>query len=63
MHNLTFKPDLTKTLKPEINHYAYHNGSWGVNAASPEKEVWSCCMMKKKTGEVIQKIISDTNFK
>lgn len=53
MNDQTFKPDLSKTLKPSIGYYAYHNGSWGKNAASPDKDVWSCCMHEKKTGEVI----------
>lgn len=56
MHNQTFKPDLSKTLKPSIGHYAYHNGSWGRNAASPDQEVWSCCMAEKKTGEGCVKV-------
>jgi len=56
MHNQTFKPDLTKTLKPAISHYAYHNGSWGVSALTPEVEVWSCCMTEKKTGEGCVKV-------
>jgi len=56
MRNQTFKPDLSKTLKPSIGQYAYHNGSWGRNAASPDKEVWSCCLIEKKTGEGCVKV-------
>jgi len=56
MNNQTFKPDLSKTLKPAVSHYAYHNGSWGVAPLSPEKEVWSCCMTEKKTGEGCVKV-------
>jgi len=55
-HKPTFKPDMSKTMKPSISHYAYHNGTWGVNVASKEKEVWSCCMMNKKTGEGCVKV-------
>jgi len=55
-HNETFKPDLTRTLKPSVSYYAYHNGSWGVAPLSPEKEVWSCCMTEKKTGEGCVKV-------
>jgi len=54
--NLTFKPNITKTLKPDFAHYAYHNGSWGTCAISPEIEVWSCCMNEKKTGEGCVKV-------
>jgi len=43
---------MTKTLKPDIGYYAYHNGNWGTCAISPDVEVWSCCMNEKKTGEV-----------
>jgi len=56
MRSQTFKPDLSKTMKPSISHYAYHNGSWGRNAVSPNKEVWSCCLMEKKTGEGCVKV-------
>jgi len=49
--NLTFKPNLEKTLKPNLGFFAYHNVSWGKNAGSPDEEVWSCCMMERKTGE------------
>jgi len=52
MLNLTFKPDMSKTIKHAFGQYAYHNGSWGPNPASPDCEVWSCCMSEKKTGEV-----------
>lgn len=51
MNNDTFKPDLSKTLKKTVSYYAYHNGSWGKHALAKDKEVWSCCMMEKKTGE------------
>jgi len=48
----TFKPDLGKTMKLDIGYYAYHNGSWGLHPLAEEgQEVWSCCMMEKKTGE------------
>jgi len=47
----TFKPDMSKTLKQDVGFYTYHNGSYGKNALSQEKEVWSCCMMERKTGE------------
>jgi len=53
---LTFKPDLTKTLKVNVGYYAYHNGNWAPNPLSQEKEVWSCCMMEKKTGEGCVKV-------
>lgn len=56
MHNQTFKPDLSKTLKPSLGFYSYHNGNWGVNAISPDKEVWSCCLIEKKTGEGCVKV-------
>jgi len=51
LSDLTFKPDMAKTLKMDIGYYAYHNGSWGVHPKSEGNEVWSCCMMEKKTGE------------
>jgi len=56
MNHQTFKPDLSKTLKPSVGYYAYHNGSWGTNAASPDAEVWSCCLTEKKTGEGCVKV-------
>jgi len=56
MLNQTFKPDMSKTIKHNYGQYAYHNGSWGPNPASPDTEVWSCCMNEKKTGEGCVKV-------
>jgi len=48
-------------MKLDIGYYAYHNGSWGPNPLSDNKDVWSCCMMEKKTGEVYYQIFVGTN--
>jgi len=53
---LTFKPDMSKTLQQSFGHYAYHNGSYGKSPLSQDKEVWSCCMMERKTGEGCVKV-------
>jgi len=60
-HNETFKHDLSRTTKHTVSHYAYHNGSWGKNNVSSDKEVWSCCMMEKKTGEGCVKVRVNPN--
>jgi hypothetical protein len=46
----TFKPDISKTTKVDLDYVTYHNGSWGPQFPA-KKEAWSCCMMDKKTGE------------
>jgi len=53
---LTFKPDLSKTLTQNFGSYAYHNGSYGKHPLAQEKEVWSCCMMERRTGEGCVKV-------
>jgi len=45
--NLTFKPNLTGTLRPKIKVKAYHSGKWGEYVSPQEQEpiyCWSCCM-------------------
>jgi len=45
--NLTFKPNMTQTLKPKIKVKAYHSGKWGEYMIPQEKQkinCWSCCM-------------------
>ena len=50
--NLNFTPDLHATLKIEKNYKFFHNGKWGVNGISKDKEAWSCCMNEEKESEV-----------
>jgi len=57
--NLTFEPDIAKTLRNEKYFKWFHNGTWGKNAISKDKEVWSCCMCEEKTAKGCNKIQVD----
>jgi len=57
--NLTFKPDMEQTLRNEKYNKQYHNGKWGTNAISKDKEVWSCCMNEEAKSAGCNKIEID----
>jgi hypothetical protein len=57
--NLTFKPNLSKTLKPLVRIKGYHSGKWGTCPASPDQEVWSCCMSEVKESDVHNLLLQD----
>lgn len=44
---LTMKPNMDKTLKPQKTKIYFHNGKYEVNKFDPKgKKAWSCCQAK-----------------
>jgi hypothetical protein len=50
--NLTFKPDLTRTLKHNIVVKRHHNGKWGKSNLPNHPDCWSCCAAQEYESEV-----------
>jgi len=52
--NLTFKPNMTSTLRPKIKVKAYHSGKW-AELYIPQDQAkiycWSCCMDENQESE------------